>query len=190
MPTSYTASFQKFLSHRYPLPDFFWKRAAYEANGFHCGWNSAMPKDEADSSYCRSTISYHDLWKRLKESGSMSRFLIKAYQPDQKHSQWHYISLCSMWLRKPSSDISTQVFFCFGIPQHMRVSITKHFQSAGSDVLQGCPYTGYAGIMEAIVEEYDEVLWRFRKPLRHFEKVGKYLLVVKSALIRSVPGTE
>lgn len=110
----------------------------------------------------------------LNTLGSICRFLIKDYQPDQGRYEWRYITLCSVWFQKRKTDTTaTRIHLCFGLPPKMRSSVTVQFKGAYDAQASLCPFEGHSILIGAIIELYDHIVWGFRKPVRGFEKVSQ-----------------
>ena len=173
LPASEHVAVQRTLADRYLLPSILWTRAGYEASGFYSSWRSPLAKEDVETSHCTDCSDCTLISQMLIMLGSICRFLVKDYQPDTKQYKWYYITICSIWFQKRTANTAaTQIHLCFGLPHRMRLSIAARFQESYTTGDSVCSFEEYLLIISAVVEFYDDIVWKFRTPVRDFEKAG------------------
>jgi hypothetical protein len=167
----------KELTRNLFLDEMFLTKEAWDSNGFLM---TRVSSDTAGiiihSKYDCPSFASKQTNKLFQ--GYSARFLVKFLDAPNVQNipkyKWLYLSFTIVWLRNGQGEVSC-LLVCFDDCNKIRNQILDSFKGYLCENLKGSPFSIYDALLKAIIMQYDEALWLFRKPIRGIEKVYECL---------------
>ncbi|KAI9694621.1 MAG: hypothetical protein M1822_000237 [Bathelium mastoideum] len=166
------------LSNKFRIPQFFWSRLGWDANGFFRPQANTVSGERIVRSY---TSTFRFLLKQVKlttKPGPVRSMTGTATLPDGGETldyDWEYYGLHSVWTQlkgsQPGSNRYCQVLLCFDLVAEMRRRVLDAFEASDGNLTSASPFGVHNVFLEPLIEQYDTALWGFRIPVRKYEKV-------------------
>ncbi|KAJ5762331.1 uncharacterized protein N7511_005713 [Penicillium nucicola] len=187
------------LSEKFFLPGFFFERLGWNANGMF-GSTEDISQNDSDASYgeihfantkpYEGTVSrflskkikekHSGLMPNLKDSHQANSESIFAPEYDY---DWHYMAFCTLWrassvaptegsgqLRADQSTDQTNVLLCFDLDDDSTLRLRRLLHKADLRNWKNEPFLMLEFALSIVVDQFEEDLWSFQKPVRDIEK--------------------
>lgn len=115
----------------------------------------------------------------IPTKGYAARFLIKFLEPEKDENEtveeqkapykWLFLSFSVLWLKKAGKV--TCVVACYDDCGRLRDKIEEALARYPLRYLESNPFAIYDAFLRLYIWQYDEGIWKFRKPVRKIEKV-------------------
>ncbi|KAI9663621.1 MAG: hypothetical protein M1821_007111 [Bathelium mastoideum] len=161
------------LSNKFRIPQFFWSRLGWDANGFFRPQANTVSGERIVRSY---TSTFRFLLKQVKlttKPGPVRSMTGTATLPDGGETldyDWEYYGLHSVWTQlkgsQPGSNRYCQVLLCFDLVAEMRRRVLDAFEASDGNLTSASPFGVHNVFLEPLIEQYDTALWGFRIPSR------------------------
>lgn len=162
------------------LEPFFLTKEAWDSNGFFVHKRIISGNDNAVQGH-----SEYSSFPRLNKLilipmvGYAARFLIKFLEPEPDKSEtaeerkasykWLFLSFSVLWLKKAGKV--TCVVACYDDCKILKTKIKDALKNYPLRYVQSNPFAIYDAFLRLYIWQYDEGIWKFRKPVRNIEKV-------------------
>ncbi|OQE18886.1 hypothetical protein PENFLA_c020G01583 [Penicillium flavigenum] len=175
------------LTEKFFLPKFFFERLGWNANGMF-GSTSNLLQTDSETSY--GTFSRF-LSKQVKGKGTESRLNSKNSRspnpistpaPEYEYD-WHYMAFCTMWRsslvnhtagsgqpRMDGSSDETHVLLCFDLDDDITFRLRRLLHKADLRDWNIDPFLMLEYALHIVIEQCEQDLWSFQKPVRDIEK--------------------
>ncbi|CAG9941093.1 unnamed protein product [Clonostachys rosea f. rosea IK726] len=166
------------LTNALHLEPFFLTEEAWDSNGFFVHKRIIAGSDNA-----------------VKGHSYAARFLIKFLEPEKDENEtveeqkapykWLFLSFSVLWLKKAGKV--TCVVACYDDCGKLQDKIEEALARYPLRYLESNPFAIYDAFLRLYIWQYDEGIWKFRKPVRKIEKQReKFMNTVVS--LRSTKG--
>ncbi|KAK4863266.1 hypothetical protein LT330_002044 [Penicillium expansum] len=175
------------LVKKFFLPEFFFRRLGWNANGM---FGSAENLSQTDKETSYGTFSRF-LSKKVREKDperaptpktQHDKDLLPTFAPEYEYD-WHYMAFCTLWrsscltpetnngqatTQKPADE--TNILLCFDLDDELVLRLRRLLHNADLRDWKKEPFLMLESALSIVVDQCEEDLWSFQKPVRDIEK--------------------
>ncbi|KAJ5208185.1 hypothetical protein N7449_002564 [Penicillium cf. viridicatum] len=167
------------LVKKFFLPEFFFRRLGWNANGMF-GSTENLSQSDKETSY--GTFSRF-LSKKVTTKDSEKVSTSKPATPEYDYD-WHFMAFCTLWRSshrdsetysgpaktKESTD-ETNILVCFDLDDEFILRLRRLLHNADLKKWEEEPFLMLEFALSIVVDQCEEDLWSFQKPVRNIERV-------------------
>ncbi|OQE47245.1 hypothetical protein PENCOP_c001G07618 [Penicillium coprophilum] len=173
------------LAKKFFLPEFFFRDLGWNANGMF-GSTENMEESDEEASY--GTFSRF-LSKKVKPKNQEDHARLPGVQntdlrstsiPDHTYT-WHYMAFCTLWRSclgpktetgrvKTDGSNDTTLLLCFDLDNEVVLRLRRLLHSADLKTWNEDPFLMLDFALSIVVDQCEEDLWSFQKPVRDIEE--------------------
>lgn len=194
------------LLKKFFLPEFFFRRLGWNANGMFGSTENLSQTDEETSYGMRPQHNFRTFINQKYHEGTFSRFLSKKVRekdparpptPKSVHDEdlvptltpnyegdWHYMAFCTLWrssalnsetdngqAKPEESADETNILLCFDLDDDIVLRLRRLLHNTDLRNWKEEPFLMLEFALSIVVDQCEEDLWSFRKPVRVIEQV-------------------
>ncbi|CAI7581718.1 unnamed protein product [Penicillium bialowiezense] len=175
------------ISEKFFLPDFFFERLGWNANGIF-GSTENLSESDTETSYETANHNSHEatfsrfLSKHIREvrpnritpRDPSEEYLISSNASSYEY-EWHYMAFCTLWRSSVVNSTDeftdeTNVLVCFDLDDNITLRLKRLLQKADLRHWKNEPFLMLEYALKVVVDRCEDDLWSFQKPMRIVEK--------------------